>query len=61
MAYAHEISELIKESSLEFFEDSMKYLDWNSIINGSFAVRVKKINSSIDTMAMEKKNWCNYN
>ena len=33
----------------------MVSLDWNAIIDGDFAVRVKKINSSIDTMVMEKK------
>lgn len=55
MAYAHEVSELIMESSLELFEEDVESLDWNDIINDSFAVRVKKINSLIDTMSIEKK------
>lgn len=55
IAYAHEVSELIMESSIELFEDDVEFFDWNSIIEDNFAVRVKKINSTIDTMYVEKR------
>jgi tRNA (guanine10-N2)-dimethyltransferase len=55
IAYGHEICNLITETSLEKLDEDISSIKWKDIISESFALRVKKIDSSDnDSQIMEK-------
>ena len=54
LGYTHEVHELISRSSVESFEEDISSIDWNKYIDENFAVRVKRINSQIDTVETER-------
>ena len=55
LAYTHEIDELILDTSLNNLENDFKNIDWNDYISKNYAVRVKRFNTDIDTIATEKR------
>ena len=55
LGYTHEVHEIIKKSSVDSLNDDISAIDWSSYISESFAVRVKRFNSQIDTVATERK------
>ena len=55
LGYTHEVHELIARSSLDNLEDDASAVDWSEYIDETFAVRVKRVHSEIDTVAIERK------
>lgn len=57
MGYAHEICELLFETTLDDLENDFSIFDWNSILEKDFAVRVKKIDSTheVDSLYLERE------
>ena len=55
LGYTHEVHELIKKSSVESISNDISLIDWPKYIDENFAVRVKRFNSHVDTVAAERK------
>ena len=55
LGYTHEVHELIAKSNIEDFDNDMANIDWSQYIDETFAVRVKRILSDIDTVGYERK------
>lgn len=56
LGYTHEVHELIKESNLDNFDEDMSSIAWSEYIDETFAVRVKRFHTEIDTVATERKS-----
>ena len=54
LGYTHEIHECIIESNIETLENDISNVSWSEYINKTFAVRVKRFNSQIDTVGTER-------
>lgn len=55
LGYTHEVHEIIIKSSRESLNEDICSIDWNNYISETFAVRVKRFKSEIDTIATERK------
>ena len=55
LACTHEVHHLISKISYEDIENGVLSINWSSFIDDNFAVRVKRIDSDIDTVATERK------
>ncbi|MDO5860453.1 TIGR01177 family methyltransferase [Methanobrevibacter sp.] len=55
LGYTHEVHEIITTSSRDTLNDDVSSIDWGEYIDESFAVRVKRFTSEIDTVATERK------
>ena len=55
LGYTHEVHEIISTSSIECLNEDISSIDWSEYINETFAVRVKRFHSPIDTVATERK------
>ena len=55
LGYTHEVHEIIKKTDIDDFENDILSIDWSEYIDETFAVRVKRFNSDIDTVATERK------
>ncbi len=55
LGYTHEVHEIIIKSSRESLNEDICSIDWNNYIGETFAVRVKRFKSEIDTVATERK------
>lgn len=55
LGYTHEVHELILKTDVDNLEKDVLTVDWSAYIDESFAVRVKRIRSEIDTVGYEKK------
>ena len=55
LGYTHEIHEIILKSSIDSLDDDISSIDWSQYISESFAVRVKRFSSEIDTVATERR------
>ncbi|MBR5504275.1 MAG: TIGR01177 family methyltransferase [Methanobrevibacter sp.] len=55
LGYTHEVHQLIKTLNYSDLESEVKSIDWSEFIDENFAVRVKRFNSEIDTVATERK------
>ena len=55
LGYTHEVHEIIIKSSRESLNEDICSIDWNNYISETFAVRVKRFKSEIDTVATERK------
>lgn len=55
LGYTHEVDEVIFKSSIDDLEKDILAIDWSRYISKNFAVRVKRFNSPIDTVAAERK------
>ena len=55
LGYTHEVHELIHKSSVDTIDEDVSLIDWHKYIDENFAVRVKRFNSKVDTVAAERK------
>lgn len=55
LGYTHEVHELILKSSTETLDEDIASVNWHDYIDENFAVRVKRISSQIDTVALERR------
>lgn len=55
LGYTHEVHQIIKESNIDDFEEDMLSIEWKDYVEENFAVRVKRFNSQIDTVATERR------
>lgn len=55
LGYTHEVDEVILKSSIGTLENDILSIEWDKYISKNFAVRVKRFNSSIDTVSNERK------
>ena len=55
LGYTHEVHQLIMKSSPERLSEDIPSINWKDYISETFAVRVKRLNSQIDTVATERK------
>ena len=55
LGYTHEVHEIIKKSTVESLDKDISSIDWEDYISETFAVRVKRFKSEIDTVATERK------
>ena len=55
LGYTHEVHQLIMKSSDERLAEDIPSINWEDYISGNFAVRVKRFNSPLDTVATERK------
>lgn len=55
LGYTHEVHEVIDEFPAEELEDRILNINWNEYISNNFAVRVKRFNSDLDTVATERR------
>ena len=55
LGYTHEIHEIIKKTDVDGFEEDISSINWQDYINETFAVRVKRFKSEIDTVGTERK------
>ena len=55
LGYTHEIHEIIKTSTISQLNEDVLSIDWSNYIDETFAVRVKRFQTSIDTVATERK------
>ena len=54
LGYTHEVHQILKTSNISDFDEDILSLDWQDYIDENFAVRVKRFNSDIDTVAFER-------
>ncbi|MCR5026359.1 MAG: TIGR01177 family methyltransferase [Methanobrevibacter sp.] len=55
LGYTHEVHQIIKKSNIEDFEPDILSIDWQDYIDENFAVRLKRFDSQVDTVAIERK------
>ena len=55
LGYTHEVHRLIDTIDYDDLEKGVKSVDWSEFIDENFAVRVKRFQSDIDTVATERK------
>ena len=55
LGYTHEVHEIILTSSIDTLNEDVSSVDWSDYIDETFAVRVKRFHSEIDTVATERK------
>ncbi len=55
LGYTHEVHELILKSDINNLDEDVSGVDWSNLVDESFAVRVKRIRSQIDTVGYERK------
>ncbi|WP_407392318.1 TIGR01177 family methyltransferase [Methanobrevibacter sp.] len=55
LGYTHEVHEVILKSDVDNFEKDVSGIDWSQYIKETFAVRVKRFHSDIDTVGYERK------
>ena len=55
LGYTHEVHEVIITSTIEKLNGDVSSIDWSEYIDETFAVRVKRFQSDIDTVATERK------
>lgn len=55
LGYTHEVHQIIKKSNIDDFETDILAINWQDYIDENFAVRLKRFNSQVDTVAIERK------
>ena len=55
LGYTHEVHEIITTSAIDRLDEDVSSIDWSEYIDETFAVRVKRFHSRIDTVATERK------
>lgn len=55
LGYTHEVHEVIDVFPYDQLEERILAVDWNEYISDSFAARVKRFSSKLDTVATERK------
>ena len=55
LGYTHEVHQLIDECDYEDLDSAVEAIDWSEYVDENFAVRVKRFNTDIDTVATERR------
>ena len=55
LAYTHHINHILLKTNLKDLDKKISSLDWNSIIEDTFVVRVKTYDSDADVVAIERR------
>ena len=55
LGYTHEVHELILKSDVDNLSHDVESVDWSEYIDETFAVRVKRIRTEVDTVGMERE------
>ncbi len=55
LGYTHEVHQVIKTSTVENMDEDMLSIEWQEYIDENFAVRVKRFNSEINTVDVERR------
>ncbi|MBR0270814.1 MAG: TIGR01177 family methyltransferase [Methanobrevibacter sp.] len=55
LGYTHEVHQIIKTSNIHDLEKDLLSIDWQDYIHENFAVRLKRFNSQVDTVAIERR------
>ena len=55
LGYTHEVHQIIKTSNIADLDDDILSINWQDYIDGNFAVRLKRLNSQVDTVAIERR------
>lgn len=55
LAYTHQINHILLKTNLKDLDNKISSLDWNSIIEDTFVVRVKTYDSDADVVAIERR------
>ena len=54
LGYTHEVHEMIKKSNVNDFDEDLSEINWSDYIDETFAVRVKRFHTEVDTGATER-------
>ncbi|MBE6508272.1 MAG: TIGR01177 family methyltransferase [Methanobrevibacter sp.] len=55
LGYTHEVHEIIAKTDADNLDEDISKIEWGSYIDETFAVRVKRFQTEIDTVATERK------
>lgn len=55
LGYTHEVHQIVMTSNISNLDEDILDVPWQDYIDENFAVRVKRFNSQIDTVAYERK------
>ena len=55
LGYTHEVHEIIIKTEVVNLNEDISSIDWSGYIDETFAVRVKRIRSEVDTVGTERK------
>lgn len=55
LGYTHEVHEIIAKTDADNLDEDISKIEWCSYIDETFAVRVKRFQTEIDTVATERK------
>ena len=56
LGYTHEVHQIIVKSDIDNFESDVSSVAWNNYIDETFAVRLKRFHSNVDTIGYERKS-----
>ena len=54
LGYTHEVQQIIKKSDINNLDEDISSINWQDYINDNFAVRLKRFNSHVDTVSIER-------
>ena len=54
LGYTHEVHQILERTDIDNLDGDVSKIDWAEYIDENFAVRVKRFNSQIDTVATER-------
>lgn len=55
LGYTHEVHEFIAKANIDNLDEVVSRIEWSDYINETFAVRVKRIRTELDTVDCERK------
>ena len=55
LGYTHEVHQVVSTVDYNDMEDEVCSIDWSNYIDDNFAVRVKRFNTEVDTVATERR------
>lgn len=54
LGYTHEVHQILARTDIDNLDEDVSNIDWENYINETFAVRVKRFQSQIDTVGTER-------
>lgn len=54
LGYTHEVHQILARTDIDNLDEDVSNIDWGKYINETFAVRVKRFHSQIDTVGTER-------
>ncbi|WP_407380514.1 TIGR01177 family methyltransferase [Methanobrevibacter sp.] len=55
LGYTHEVHQIIRTSTVNDLDEDILSINWQDYIDENFAVRLKRFNSEVDTVAIERR------